>query len=156
MCWFFYMGIAQIALDPPLCQTGKPGKNAPNYPGKPLYPKANVEKSAPNHPGKPLHLLPYGQCPYKTNTFQREASLIEPAVKQANQHITHCPTKPFCCETLSLILRKQRNWTEKQFATRQRMQVHLHPGLLGWNDLCSIKNPKVRSWSVGLAEMAEV
>ena len=28
MCWF-YMGIAQIALDPPLCQTGKRGKKVP-------------------------------------------------------------------------------------------------------------------------------
>ena len=37
MCWF-YMGIAQIALDPP-----------------PSVKRANVEKSAPNHPGKPLH-----------------------------------------------------------------------------------------------------
>ena len=30
MCWF-YMGIAQIALDPPLlCQTGKRGKKVPH------------------------------------------------------------------------------------------------------------------------------
>ena len=28
MCCF-YMGIAQIALDPPLCQTGKRGKKVP-------------------------------------------------------------------------------------------------------------------------------
>ena len=38
MCWF-YMGIAQIALDP-----------------RPSIKQANVEKkSAPNHPGKSLH-----------------------------------------------------------------------------------------------------
>ena len=36
MCWF-YMGIAQVALDPPASVK-----------------RTNVEKSAPNHPGKPL------------------------------------------------------------------------------------------------------
>ena len=48
MCWF-YMGIAQIALDPPtLCQTGKRGKkSAQNHPGKPLHPQANVGKMCP-------------------------------------------------------------------------------------------------------------
>ena len=40
MCWF-YMGIAQIALDPP----------AP-----PLSNEKTWKKSASNHPGKPLHL----------------------------------------------------------------------------------------------------
>ena len=38
MRWF-YMGIAQIVLDPPI----------------PSVKQANMEKSAPNHPGKPLH-----------------------------------------------------------------------------------------------------
>ena len=52
------MGIAQIALDPPLCQTGK------------------REKSAQNHAGKPLHPPPHGQCQYGGNTFQKGASLI--------------------------------------------------------------------------------
>ena len=36
--WWFYMGIAQIAIDPP-----------------PSVKQASVEKSAPNHPGKPFH-----------------------------------------------------------------------------------------------------
>ena len=69
MCWF-YMGIAQIALDPPLSvkqanmelkcpkpswqvltPPGNVGKSAPNHPGKPLHPQATWEKSDPNHPG---------------------------------------------------------------------------------------------------------
>ena len=37
MCWF-YMGIAQIALDPSLSNRQMWGKSAPNYPGKPLHP----------------------------------------------------------------------------------------------------------------------
>ena len=41
MCWF-YMGIAQIALNPP----------------PPSVKRANVEKSAQHHPGKPLHTSP--------------------------------------------------------------------------------------------------
>ena len=45
---------------PPLCQTGK------------------REKSAPNHPGQPLHPpSPYGEYPYGGNTFQKGASLIK-------------------------------------------------------------------------------
>ena len=54
MCWF-YMGIAQIALDPSLSNRQMWGKSAPNYPGKPLYPPPS-----------------YGQCPYGNNTFQKE------------------------------------------------------------------------------------
>ena len=42
MCWV-YMAIAQIAQDPPLCQTDKCGKKSvPNHPGKPLHPRANL------------------------------------------------------------------------------------------------------------------
>ena len=42
------MGIAQIALDPPVCPTTKRKKNAPNHPDKPLQPpllsgNANLE-----------------------------------------------------------------------------------------------------------------
>ena len=38
-CVVSISGSAQIALEPPLCQTGKPGeKSVPNHPGKPLYP----------------------------------------------------------------------------------------------------------------------
>ena len=44
MCWF-YVGIAQIALDPNSVK------------------QANVEKIAPNHPSKPLQLHP----PYTGN-----------------------------------------------------------------------------------------
>ena len=65
MCWF-YMGIAQIALDPPtLCETGKPGKKRPKPSWQALTPQATWEISAPNHPGKPLNppLPPYGQYP---------------------------------------------------------------------------------------------
>ena len=45
MRWF-YMGIAQIALDPPpsLCQTGKRKKSVPNHPGKPLHPEQSGKK----------------------------------------------------------------------------------------------------------------
>ena len=46
MCWF-YMGITQIALDPP----------------PPSVKRANVEESAPNHPGKPLHPPPLRAMP---------------------------------------------------------------------------------------------
>ena len=83
----------------PLCQTGKRGKKCPkppwqaltppgnmgkksasNHPGKPLQPRAMWEKSAPNHPGKAFQFTPpappYGQCPYRNNTFQKGASLI--------------------------------------------------------------------------------
>ena len=52
LCWFF-MGIAQIALDLPLCQTGKCEKeSAINHPGEPLHPRADVGKKVPNHPGQ--------------------------------------------------------------------------------------------------------
>ena len=73
MCWF-YMGIAQIALDPPtLGQTGKRGKKCPKpswqaltpphkigkkKSSKPSWQALNVgmwERSAPNHPRRPLH-----------------------------------------------------------------------------------------------------
>ena len=47
----------------------------------PYTPGQTMEKSAPNHPGKPLHPapppLPYGQCPYGNNIFQKGASLIQ-------------------------------------------------------------------------------
>ena len=54
------MGIDQIALDPT----------------PPSAKRAKVEKSAPNYPGKRSRPSPpYGQCPYRTNTFQKGASL---------------------------------------------------------------------------------
>ena len=55
MCWF-YMGIAQIALDPsPLCQTGKRGKNCPKPSWQALTTlQAAWGKRTENHPGKPL------------------------------------------------------------------------------------------------------
>ena len=60
----FYMGIAQIALDPcppPLCQPGKRGK----------------KESARNHSDKPIHPTPpYGQCPFGNNTFQKGSSVF--------------------------------------------------------------------------------
>ena len=72
MCWF-YMGIAQIALDP-CVKRANVEKSAPNHPGKPLHPWATWEISAPNHPGKPSHPPPlYGLCPYEGNTFQKGA-----------------------------------------------------------------------------------
>ena len=52
MCWF-YMGFAQIALDPTIKW-------------------ANVEKSALNHPGKPLYPPPLRtilNCPYRKQTL---------------------------------------------------------------------------------------
>ena len=48
MCWFFYMGIVQIALDPPpLSQTFKRGKECP---------KPSWEAFSP--PPPPLRLMP--------------------------------------------------------------------------------------------------
>ena len=71
MCWL-YMGIAQIALDPP--PSGKRAnmkKSAPKHPDNNKQTSwATWEKSAPNHSGKP-----YGQCPYGNNTFGKGASL---------------------------------------------------------------------------------
>ena len=59
LCWF-YMGIAQIALDlPPFSQTGKCGKKVPQTILASLY----------------TPLPPYGQCPYGYNTFQEGAFL---------------------------------------------------------------------------------
>merc|ERR1719400_1728731 len=52
MCWF-YMGIAQKALDAPLCQMGK------------------REKSAPNHPGQPLHLPLTGNAHMEATYFKK-------------------------------------------------------------------------------------
>ena len=67
----YSFSIAQIALDFPSVK-----KSAPNHPGKPLHPHANVEKSAPNHPGRPLHPPPFRAMPiYGSNTFQKEASV---------------------------------------------------------------------------------
>ena len=60
MFWF-YMGIVQIALDPPaLCQTGKRGKKV-----------LQTILTSPYTSPPP----PFGQCPYGTNTFQKGASL---------------------------------------------------------------------------------
>ena len=50
MCWV-YMAIAQIAQDPPLCQTDKRGKKSvPNHPGKPLHPRAYIGKKKYSKP----------------------------------------------------------------------------------------------------------
>ena len=45
MCWF-YMGIDQTALDPPpsVKRANVEEKSAPNHPGKPFHPRANVGK----------------------------------------------------------------------------------------------------------------
>ena len=71
MCWF-YMGIAQIALDPP-----------------PSFKRANVEeKNAPNHPGKPLHPLPLrAMSIYGNNTFQKGASLNKVPKHSYERHL---------------------------------------------------------------------
>ena len=54
MCCF-YMGIAQIASDPPPLSNGQ-----------------TLKKSAPNHPGKPFHPpSPFWQYPYGYSTFQK-------------------------------------------------------------------------------------
>ena len=61
MCWF-YMGIAQIALDP--------------HP--PSVKRANVETKCPKPTWQaPFTPPPYGQCPYGNNKFQKGASLIK-------------------------------------------------------------------------------
>ena len=62
MCWF-YMGIAQIALDP-----------------APPLSNGQTRKKLNHSPGKPLHLppTPYGQCRYGNNRFQKGASLSYP------------------------------------------------------------------------------
>ena len=60
MCWF-YMGIAQIALDPLPPSSVK---------------LANVEKKCPKPSWQAFTPpLPYGQYPYASNTFQKGASL---------------------------------------------------------------------------------
>ena len=81
MCWF-YMGIAQLALDPPLPplsngQTWK--KGAPNHPGKPLHPGQIWKKKCPKPSWQAFTTTPpFRQCPYGNNTFQKGASLIHP------------------------------------------------------------------------------
>ena len=74
MCWF-YMGIAQIALDPPpLCQMGKHGKKVPQPSWQVLTPLGSVGKKCPKLSWQAF-TLPYGQYPYENNTFQKGASL---------------------------------------------------------------------------------
>ena len=76
MFWF-YMGIACLALDPPpLCQTGKLGrKKVPQtILASPYTPRQTWEKSAPNQPGKTLHPLRSLRA-YGNNTFLKGASL---------------------------------------------------------------------------------
>ena len=75
MCWF-YMGIAQIALDlPPSVKRANVGKSAPDHPGKPFHPRAMWEKKCPK-PSRQAFTpsCPYGQCPYGKNAFQKGAS----------------------------------------------------------------------------------
>ena len=55
------MGIAQTALDPPLCQRGKHGKK---------WPKPSWQASTSPPP-------PYGQCPYVNKTFQKAATKLD-------------------------------------------------------------------------------
>ena len=59
MCWF-YMGIAQIALDP-----------------SPSVKRANVEKKCPKPTWQAPFTHTYGLCPYGNNKFQKGASLIK-------------------------------------------------------------------------------
>ena len=64
MCWF-YMGIAQIVLDPPIPSVKQANveKSAPKHPGKSLHPRAMWEKSAQNHPVRPLTPPPLRAMP---------------------------------------------------------------------------------------------
>ena len=57
------MGIAQIALDPPPVKWANVGKKCP---------KPSWQDFAPHPP------LPYRQCLYGNNTFQKGASLYDP------------------------------------------------------------------------------
>ena len=72
MCWF-YMGIAQLALDPPpSVKQANVEKSASNHPGKPLHPRATWEKSAQNHPGRPLTPPPLtGNAHIETTHFKK-------------------------------------------------------------------------------------
>ena len=78
MCWF-YLGIAQIALDPrpAVKQANVEKKVAQTILASPYTPGQREEKSGPNHPCKPLHpaLTGNAHCPYGNNTFQEGASL---------------------------------------------------------------------------------
>ena len=73
-----YVGIAQIALNPPPCQRGKRGQKVVQTILESRHTHGQTwEKSAPNHPGKPLPPRPptFGQCPYGNNTFKKGVSL---------------------------------------------------------------------------------
>ena len=75
MCGF-YMGIAQIALDPPpLCQKGKREKVPQTILASPYTPGQCGKKCPKPSWQAYTPLPPYGQCPYGNNTFQKEASL---------------------------------------------------------------------------------
>ena len=66
-------------IPPPLCQTGKLGKKVLQTILASLY-------TTPP---------PFGQCPYKNNTFQKGASLIPGPW----YHYFHCVVKPLCDKT---------------------------------------------------------
>ena len=66
------MGIAKIALDPaPSVKQANVEKSAPNHPGNPLHPQANVGKKGP----KPSWQAFTPPPPLRGNAFQKGASL---------------------------------------------------------------------------------
>ena len=73
MCWF-YMGIVQTALDPPMARANVEKKVPQTIPASPYTP-GQPGKKVPQTILASLTPAPYGQCPYGNNTFQKGASL---------------------------------------------------------------------------------
>ena len=74
VCWF-YMVIAQIALEPPPPSVKREnvGKKCPKpyWQALTYYPSQMWEKSAPNNPGKPLHPLPLTDNAHMETHFEK-------------------------------------------------------------------------------------
>ena len=72
MCWF-YMGIAQISLDPPpppLSNGQTWIKSAPNHPGKTLHPQTNMGKKCSKPSGQAFTPL-LGNAHMETTHFKK-------------------------------------------------------------------------------------
>ena len=65
------MGIAQTALDPPSVKGANMEKSAPNHPGKPLHPWANMGKNGFNPSRQALPPLPSDNVQMETTTSKR-------------------------------------------------------------------------------------
>ena len=90
------MGIAKIALDPPLCQKGQRGKKVPQtILASPHTPGQMWGKSAPNHPGKPH------PPPSRAMLIYMESTHFPYSVLTTIGPTRFSPTHPFCCTNLN-------------------------------------------------------